>query len=106
MAVLTERVMLGTAVTPLARRRPWVLARQVITFDHLSGGRAVLGIGLAEPADADSISRGPPGVENRPGQWQQHDTLLTPGRPSTIHHGSVRRLIGLNGPLPSASTGT
>jgi alkanesulfonate monooxygenase SsuD/methylene tetrahydromethanopterin reductase-like flavin-dependent oxidoreductase (luciferase family) len=53
MAVRTERVMLGTAVTPLARRRPWVLAKQVVTLDHLSGGRAVLGIGLGEPADAD-----------------------------------------------------
>src|SRR4051794_28010242 len=53
MAVRTERVLLGTAVTPLARRRPWVLAKQVVTLDHLSGGRAVLGVGLGEPGDAD-----------------------------------------------------
>ena len=53
IAVRTERVMLGTAVTPIARRRPWILAKQVVTLDHLSGGRAVLGIGLGEPGDAD-----------------------------------------------------
>ncbi len=58
MAVRTERVVLGTAVTPLARRRPWVLAKQVVTLDHLSGGRAVLGIGLGEPADADFAAFG------------------------------------------------
>lgn len=53
MAVRTDRIALGTAVTPLARRRPWVLAKQVTTLDHLSGGRAVLGVGLGEPGDAD-----------------------------------------------------
>jgi alkanesulfonate monooxygenase SsuD/methylene tetrahydromethanopterin reductase-like flavin-dependent oxidoreductase (luciferase family) len=46
VATATDRVRIGTLVTPLARRRPWVLARQVTTLDHLSGGRVVLGIGL------------------------------------------------------------
>jgi alkanesulfonate monooxygenase SsuD/methylene tetrahydromethanopterin reductase-like flavin-dependent oxidoreductase (luciferase family) len=58
MAIRTERVMLGTAVTPLARRRPWVLAKQLVTLDHLSGGRAVLGVGLGVPADADFAAFG------------------------------------------------
>jgi alkanesulfonate monooxygenase SsuD/methylene tetrahydromethanopterin reductase-like flavin-dependent oxidoreductase (luciferase family) len=53
IAVRTERVRLGTSITPLARRRPWVLAKQIITLDHLSGGRSVLGVGLGEPPDAD-----------------------------------------------------
>lgn len=52
-AARTERVRLGTLVTPLARRRPQVVARHLITLDHLSGGRAVLGVGLGEPPDAD-----------------------------------------------------
>jgi alkanesulfonate monooxygenase SsuD/methylene tetrahydromethanopterin reductase-like flavin-dependent oxidoreductase (luciferase family) len=46
VATATERVRIGTLVTPLSRRRPWVMARQVTTLDHLSGGRVVLGIGL------------------------------------------------------------
>jgi alkanesulfonate monooxygenase SsuD/methylene tetrahydromethanopterin reductase-like flavin-dependent oxidoreductase (luciferase family) len=52
-AMVTERVLLGTMVTPLSRRRPWVVAKQVVTLDHLSGGRAVLGVGLGEPPDLD-----------------------------------------------------
>ncbi|HYZ97895.1 MAG TPA: LLM class flavin-dependent oxidoreductase, partial [Acidimicrobiales bacterium] len=53
MAQATERVRLGTLVTPLARRRPWVVAKQLTTLDHLSAGRAVLGVGLGEPPDDD-----------------------------------------------------
>ncbi len=50
---VTERVRLGTLVTPLSRRRPHVVAKQLATLDHLSGGRAVLGVGLGEPPDRD-----------------------------------------------------
>jgi len=52
-AMATSRIRLGTMVTPLARRRPWVLARQVTTVDHLSKGRAVLGVGLGVPPEAE-----------------------------------------------------
>lgn len=47
-AVRTERILLGTAVTPLARRRPWHVAREVTTVDRLSGGRAILGVGAGD----------------------------------------------------------
>jgi len=46
VAVRTERLLLGTAVTPIPRRRPQVLGLQVATLDELSQGRAVLGAGL------------------------------------------------------------
>jgi alkanesulfonate monooxygenase SsuD/methylene tetrahydromethanopterin reductase-like flavin-dependent oxidoreductase (luciferase family) len=46
VATATERVRIGTLVTPLSRRRPWVMARHVTSLDHLSGGRVVVGIGL------------------------------------------------------------
>lgn len=49
VAVATERVRIGPMVTPLPRRRPWQVARQIVTLDHLSGGRAVLGVGLGYP---------------------------------------------------------
>lgn len=53
MAMRTERIRLGTTVTPLARRRPWVLARQTVTLDRLSDGRLTLGVGLGEPGEAE-----------------------------------------------------
>jgi alkanesulfonate monooxygenase SsuD/methylene tetrahydromethanopterin reductase-like flavin-dependent oxidoreductase (luciferase family) len=43
---LTERIRLGTNVTPLPRRMPQTLAKQLSTLDHLSGGRVILGAGL------------------------------------------------------------
>lgn len=45
-AMRTTRIKLGALVTPLARRRPWVLARQTASLDHLSGGRLVFGAGI------------------------------------------------------------
>jgi len=45
-ATQTSRIQLGSWVTPVPRRRPHVLARQVVTVDHLSGGRVILGVGL------------------------------------------------------------
>ena len=46
VAMRTERLLLGTMVTPLPRRHPWKLARETVTLDHLSGGRLLLGVGL------------------------------------------------------------
>lgn len=46
MAMATEHIRIGPMVTPLPRRRPWQVARQAVTLDHLSGGRAVLGVGI------------------------------------------------------------
>jgi alkanesulfonate monooxygenase SsuD/methylene tetrahydromethanopterin reductase-like flavin-dependent oxidoreductase (luciferase family) len=51
MAVRTRRIRLGTEVTPLARRRPWKLARETVTLDHLSAGRLILAVGLGLGSD-------------------------------------------------------
>jgi alkanesulfonate monooxygenase SsuD/methylene tetrahydromethanopterin reductase-like flavin-dependent oxidoreductase (luciferase family) len=48
IAMTTQRVRIGAMVTPLARRRPWVLARQIATLDRLCGGRLDVGIGLGD----------------------------------------------------------
>lgn len=45
-AAATDRVTLGPLVVPLARRRPWNVAKAAVSLDHLSAGRAVLGVGL------------------------------------------------------------
>jgi len=49
IAAATTRIRIGTLVTPVARRRPWKLARETTTLDHLSNGRLILGVGLGSP---------------------------------------------------------
>jgi alkanesulfonate monooxygenase SsuD/methylene tetrahydromethanopterin reductase-like flavin-dependent oxidoreductase (luciferase family) len=60
-AMSTQRLRLGTTVTPVARRRPWKLARETVTLDQLSNGRLVLSVGLGEPADAEFTQFGEDG---------------------------------------------
>ena len=48
VATATSDMLFGPMVTPLSRRRPWTLARQIATLDRLSGGRLVLGVGLGD----------------------------------------------------------
>jgi alkanesulfonate monooxygenase SsuD/methylene tetrahydromethanopterin reductase-like flavin-dependent oxidoreductase (luciferase family) len=48
MAIRTDRVKLGTMLTPLPWRRPWKVASQVATLDQLSGGRAILAVGVGD----------------------------------------------------------
>jgi len=45
-AMTTERIRLGTILTPASRYRPWDLASRVATVDRLSAGRVTLGVGL------------------------------------------------------------
>jgi probable F420-dependent oxidoreductase len=45
-AAVTERILLGTGVLLAAQHDPIVLAKQLATLDHVSGGRVVLGIGF------------------------------------------------------------
>ncbi|HEY7350536.1 MAG TPA: LLM class flavin-dependent oxidoreductase [Ktedonobacterales bacterium] len=61
MAQHTQRIRLGTMVTPLPRRRPWKLARETVSVDQLSGGRLVLGVGI--------------GVD----QWREYSAFGEPG---------------------------
>ncbi|MFX0133204.1 MAG: LLM class flavin-dependent oxidoreductase [Candidatus Hodarchaeota archaeon] len=44
----TERIKIGTAVTETFRHHPAMLAQAFLTLDHLSKGRAILGIGAGE----------------------------------------------------------
>lgn len=48
-AMRTERIKLGTMLTPLSRMRPWKLASETANLDHLSGGRVILAVGLGAP---------------------------------------------------------
>jgi alkanesulfonate monooxygenase SsuD/methylene tetrahydromethanopterin reductase-like flavin-dependent oxidoreductase (luciferase family) len=50
-ALATDRIRLGTQVTPVPRCRPRQLAREITTLDRLSGGRIILGVGLGDPVE-------------------------------------------------------
>lgn len=53
VAMRTTHIRIGTMITPLARRRPWKLARETVSLDRLSGGRLILGVGLGDPVQWD-----------------------------------------------------
>jgi len=42
----TERIRLGTMITPVSRHRPWKLAGEWAALDNLSQGRMILSVGL------------------------------------------------------------
>ena len=60
VAARTGRVRLGAMVTPLPRRRPWKLAKEIATLDHLSRGRVIVGVGLGVPVDTEYGAFGEP----------------------------------------------
>ena len=45
LAAVTNRIRLGTMVSPATFRHPSVLARMAVTVDHISGGRVEVGMG-------------------------------------------------------------
>jgi F420-dependent oxidoreductase-like protein len=67
-AAITGRVDIGCLVSGVTYRNPAVLANMATTLDHISGGRAILGIGAAWNAqehNAYGIDLGTPGERSR-----------------------------------------
>jgi alkanesulfonate monooxygenase SsuD/methylene tetrahydromethanopterin reductase-like flavin-dependent oxidoreductase (luciferase family) len=54
-AARTNSITLGALVTPVARRRPVKLARELLSLDQLSGGRVVAGVGLGDSSELRMI---------------------------------------------------
>jgi alkanesulfonate monooxygenase SsuD/methylene tetrahydromethanopterin reductase-like flavin-dependent oxidoreductase (luciferase family) len=57
IAMKTRRVILGTWVTPVPRRQPWQVARDLATLDRLSGGRVMFGVGLGRRPDYEMFGQ-------------------------------------------------
>jgi alkanesulfonate monooxygenase SsuD/methylene tetrahydromethanopterin reductase-like flavin-dependent oxidoreductase (luciferase family) len=64
-AMRTEPLRIGPMVTPLARRRPAIVARQTATLDVLSGGRLTLGVGIGSDRFGAEFSRFGDEVDDR-----------------------------------------
>ncbi len=58
MALSTSRIRLGTTVTPVPRRLPWLLARETANLDQLSNGRLVMGVGLGVDEEYEHFGQG------------------------------------------------
>jgi alkanesulfonate monooxygenase SsuD/methylene tetrahydromethanopterin reductase-like flavin-dependent oxidoreductase (luciferase family) len=86
-AMRTERIRLGTMLTPLPRRLPWEVAGQVATLDNLSGGRVILAVGLGAPDDRWWLFEDDPGRRVRAERLDEGLDLimgLWSGRPVTF----------------------
>ncbi len=79
LAAATDRIVIGTMVTPVPRRRPWVLARQVTTVDQMSGGRLVLGVGIGFPPDIEFGTFGEPVDDRERGDLLDEGLLVMRG---------------------------
>lgn len=75
VAVRTERVRLGAMIFPLPRRRPWKVAHETLTVDHLSHGRLVLPVGLGA-VDNGGFSRVKPEAIDRRERAERLDETL------------------------------
>lgn len=58
IAARTDRLQLGTWLTPIPRHQPWQLAHELAALDQLSDGRVLLGGGLGTPSEHTTF--GPP----------------------------------------------
>lgn len=57
IATQTSKVKLGTWITPVARRQPWQMARDLATLDRMSDGRVILGVGLGRRPDYEQFGQ-------------------------------------------------
>lgn len=73
IAQATQRVLIGPTVTPLPRRRPWIVARQASTVSRLSTGRLIFGVGLG-PERSEDFSR-----FGEPSELATRASMLTEG---------------------------
>ena len=93
-AASTRRIQLGTAVLVLTLRNAAVVARQVATLHHLSGGRLALGVSLGGRPE-EYVAAGVP-MARRVAVFRESITVLRrllAGEP-VEHHGEFFRLQG------------
>lgn len=57
VASKTHHITLGSSITPIPRRQPWQLAKNLATLDRLSDGRVLLGAGLGAPKEFEPFGQ-------------------------------------------------
>jgi alkanesulfonate monooxygenase SsuD/methylene tetrahydromethanopterin reductase-like flavin-dependent oxidoreductase (luciferase family) len=100
IAVRTERIRIGALVTPVPRRRPVKFAREVVTLDHLSNGRLIVGVGSGTgPWEYDHLGEETSAVR-RAAMLDEALDLLTRlwNGEAVMHDGEFYRFQGDGGP--------
>ncbi len=102
IAMATSSIRLGALVTPLSRRRPWVLARQIATLDQLSGGRLVAGVGLGDDGWREFSAFGEETSPRARGQLldESLEVLLRFLAGNEVHHRGSRLVVDSPPMLP------
>ena len=102
-AVSTTRLKLGTAITPLARRRPHVVANALASLDLLSEGRVIFGAGLGGVAE-EFTAFGEPGIAKERARMLDEGLEILDGLWSgepLAHHGQHYEVENVSlAPLP------
>ena len=57
IAARTTRIRFGAMITPVSRRRPWKVAKECVTVDHLSNGRLIFAAGLGACPDDEGFTK-------------------------------------------------
>jgi alkanesulfonate monooxygenase SsuD/methylene tetrahydromethanopterin reductase-like flavin-dependent oxidoreductase (luciferase family) len=88
IALATERIRLGTMVTPLPRRHPWKVAAEAMTIDRLSGGRMILAVGFGDPSSPDNAALDGPADARIRGELLDEALVVIDGlwRGEPLHH--------------------
>ena len=103
VAASTTRLKLGTAITPLARRRPQIVANALASLDLLSGGRVVFGAGLGGVAEEFTAFGDPGGMKERAARLDEGLMILNRlwSGASVTHRGPHYAVEGVSlAPLP------
>lgn len=103
IASATSKVTVGTLVSAISMRNPAVLAKQALTLDHMSGGRAVAGIGAGgNPKDlavAGEPVLPPEEKSSRLDEYLEVVKSVASGG-ETAFEGKYYRSAGVTGPAP------
>lgn len=103
VAASTAHLKLGLAVTPLARRRPQVVANALASLDLLSGGRVVFGAGLGGDPEEFTAFGEPGDAKQRAAMLDEGLTVLDRlwSGEAVTHRGSHYAVDGVSlAPLP------
>lgn len=76
LATAGTDLKIGALITPLARRRPWKVAKELATLDSLAPGRVVFGTGLGDETDFSLASSEPQSLRERAAAFEDALAIL------------------------------